>query len=216
MIVNSMTHEEVYQELERDRESLTNWWWHRKEELIRPILKRKTFPVWLWYDHVSPRKNRYIVCTRIFDRRMKAILTGIIAVHHSPDGLVAYTTWLGHQKLVSPMVLTPHMFKRYAERCKVRKSGIELVKHYFSNNAWGEDTDNQGVVGRSVRYNGEEHLSCCVTDGVLLGQRQGGLFIARTFITYDMCCGRQQQEFESKRKDIKTDREVYNEARKYY
>jgi hypothetical protein len=42
---------------------------------------------------------------------------------------------------------------------------------------------------------GEEHLACCVNDGVLLGQQYGDVFVVRTFITYDMCCGQQQQEF---------------------
>lgn len=35
MIVDSMTHAEVYQELELDREALTTWWHYRKLELQR-------------------------------------------------------------------------------------------------------------------------------------------------------------------------------------
>ena len=50
----------------------------------------------------------------------------------------------------------------------------------------------------------------------MLGQLSDGLFIARTFITYDMCSGLQQQEFEDKRSQILTDREMYEQARRYY
>ena len=83
-------------------------------------------------------------------------------------------------------------------------------------NPHGMDSDNQKVVGRSVRYNGEDHLSYCVPEGVMLGQLSDGLFIARTFITYDMCNGLQQQEFEDKRSQIITDRELYDHARIFY
>jgi hypothetical protein len=114
------------------------------------------------------------------------------------------------------MVLTPHMWKRYAERVKVDKHGIELIKHYFLNNPHGKDSDNQKVVGRSVRWNGEDHLSCCVPDGVLLGQQYGWLFVVRTFITYDMTTGMQQAEFEDKRSQIITDREMYERAKMFY
>ena len=67
-----------------------------------------------------------------------------------------------------------------------------------------------------MRWNGEVHLSCCVTDGVLLGQMCGNLFIVRTFITYDMCSGLQQQEFEACRGEIMSDREMYDHAKMFY
>lgn len=216
MIVDSMTHEEVYQELERDRDTLTRWWQHQKDTLRRRLLKARQFPVNLWYEYTSPRKNHYTLYTRIFDKRGKAMLTGICAMRHTQEGLTGYTTWIEGQKLISPMVLTPHMWKRYAERCGVEKSGAELIRHYFTHNSYGQDTRNQQIVGRSVRYNGEQHMCCCVNDGVLLGQEQGRLFVARTFITYDMCSGLQEQEFEECRKQILTDNLLYEHARNYY
>ena len=216
MIVDSMTHEEVYQELARDREAVTRWWRHQLIALERPMIKRKVFPANLWFEYTSPRKVRYLFFTRIFDKRMKRILTGLAVIRHTPDGLTAYTNWLGHQKLITPMVLTPHMWKRYRERAGVKKSGIELVKHYFYANAYGKDTDNHRVMARSVRWNGEDHQACCVTDGVLLGQLVNGIYIARTFITYDMCSGKQQEEFESCRKQIPDDIEMYEQAKIHY
>lgn len=216
MIVDSMTHAEVYRELERDRDAVTRWWRHNLDSQRRRVLKSTRFPLALWFDHVSPRKNRYLFFTRVFDKRMKRILTGIGAIRRTAEGMTIYTNWLGDQKLISPMVLTPHMFKRYAERCHVDKTGTELVKHYFMRNAHGQDTKNQKVVARSVRWNGEDHLSNCVNDGVLLGHVVDGIFIARTFITYDMCSGLQSKEFERCRELIMTDRELYEAAKACY
>ena len=216
MIVETMTHEEVYMELERDREAVTRWWRHQLDDLRRPMLKRRVFPYHVWREYISPRRNRYLFFSRIFDKRMKAILTGIAVIRRTSDGTTIYTNWLADQKLIAPMVMIPHMWKRYTERTGTDKTGIELIKHYFQKNPHGKDSHNQNVVGRSVRYNGEEHLAHCVTEGVLLGQQQGDIFIVKTFITYDMCCGRQQEEFECCRKDVLTDRELYDEAVRFY
>ena len=211
-----MTHEEVYQELAKEREAVTTWWRHQLYDQRRRALKCTRFPMHIWREYTSARKNRYVFFSRVFDKHMKIILTGIAVIRYTSEGLTVYTTWLSDQQLISPMVLLPHMWKRYAERVKVAKHGIDLIKHYFLNNPHGKDSDNQKVVGRSVRWNGEDHLSCCVNDGVLLGQQYGELYIVRTFITYDMTTGMQQQEFEDKRTKILTDREMYERAKIFY
>lgn len=211
-----MTHEEVYKELAKEREAVTRWWRHQLDDQRRRALKCRQFPYHIWREYTSTRKNRYLIFSRIFDKRMRAILTGIGVVRRTSEGMAIYTSWLSDQRLIAPMVILPHAWKRYAERANVQKSGTELMKHYFLNNPHGMDSDNQKAVGRSVRYNGEDHLSYCVPDGVLLGQLSDGLFIVRTFITYDMCSGLQQQEFEDKRSRIITDRELYDRARIFY
>ena len=211
-----MTHEEVYRELERERDVVTTWWRHQLEGQRRRALKCTRSPMHIWREYTSARKNRYVFFSRVFDKRMKTILTGVAVIRRTGGGMTVYTTWLGDQRLIAPMVLTPHMWKRYAERAKVGKHGIELIKHYLLNNPHGKDSDNQKVVGRSVRWNGEDHLSCCVTDGVLLGQEFGKYYLVRTFITYDMTTGMQQAEFEDKRSQIITDREMYERAKMFY
>ena len=211
-----MTHLEVYHELAKEREAVTRWWRHQLNDQRRRALKCTKFPFHIWKEYTSTRKNRYLFFSRVFDKRVKTILTGVAVIRHTSDGMTVYTTWLTDQKLIAPMVLTPHMWKRYAERAKVGEHGIELIKHYFSNNPNGKDSDNQNVVGRSVRWNGEDHLSCCVPEGVLLGQEFGKYYLVRTFITYDMCTGLQQQEFDTQRAKIMTDREMYNRAKIFY
>ena len=213
-----MTHAEVYAELAKERDAVTRWWRHQLYDQRRRALKCRQFPYHIWREYTSTRKNRYLFFSRIFDKKMRKILTGVAVVRHTSEGLTVYTTWLGDQKLISPMVLLPHVWKRYQDpnRGNVQKSGIDLVKHYFINNPHGADSHNQKVVGRSVRWNGEVHQSCCVNDGVLLGQIVDGIYIARTFITYDMCSGLQQKEFEARRGEILTDDEMYEQAKKHY
>ena len=211
-----MTHEEVYQELERERDAVTTWWRHQLDDQRRRALKCTRFPMHIWREYTSARKNRYVFFSRVFNKRMKTILTGVAVIRHTSEGLTVYTTWLSGQRLISPMVLTPHMWKRYAERAKVGEHGIELIKHYFLNNPHGMDSDNQHVVGRSVRWNGEDHLSCCVPEGVLLGQEFDKYYLVRTFITYDMTTGMQQAEFEDKRSQIITDRDMYERIKMFY
>ena len=218
MIVDSMTHAEVYAELAKERDAVTRWWRHQLYDQRRRALKCRQFPYHIWREYTSTRKNRYLFFSRIFDKKMRKILTGVAVVRHTYEGLTVYTTWLGDQKLISPVVITPHVWKRYQDpkRGNVQKSGIDLIKHYFMHNPHGKDSDNQKVVGRSVRWNGEVHQSCCVNDGVLLGQIVDGIYIARTFITYDMCSGLQQKEFEARRGEILTDEEMYEQAKKHY
>lgn len=216
MIVETMTHEEVYQELERDRESISNWWHHTLEAQRRRAMKTMKFPLMLSFEHTSPRRNKYIFFTRIFDKRMKRILTGILVPRRTQEGLSAYTTWLEHQKLISPVVILPHAFKRYAERCCVEKTGLDLITHFFTINNHFADSHNQRIVGKSVRYNGEEHVASCMNEGILLGQQQGDLLVCRTFITYDMCSGLQQKVLDERRKEIYTDEEMYKNIRKCY
>ena len=200
----------------KEREAVTVWWRHQLDDQRRRALKCTRWPMHIWKEYTSTRKNRYLFFSRVFDKHMKRILTGVGVIRHTSEGMTVYTTWLGDQKLISPMVLTPHMWRRYAERAKVDKHGIDLIKHYFLNNPHGKDSDNQKVVGRSVRWNGEDHLSCCVTEGVLLGQEFDKYYLVRTFITYDMTTGMQQAEFEDKRTKILTDREMYERAKMFY
>ena len=216
MIVSTMTHDEVYAELERDREAVTRWWGHTLEAQKRRAIKCERFPLNLTFDYTSPRRVRYIFHTRIFDKRMRYILTGVLALRRESDGFTAYSTWLGYQRFIAPIVYLPHAFHRYAERVGVNKTGAELVRHFFITNPIGNHTRREDCFARSVRYNGEDHIALCLTEGALLGNREGNYFIARTFITYDMCSGQQREEFESRRRSIVDDRELYDRATMAY
>ena len=217
MIVDSMTHEEVYKELERDRESMHRWFAHQLDANRRRILKSPKFPVVLWFDHTTPRKNRYLFYCRIFDKHKSKIIVTNVALRSMPDGIAVYMTWPVKNDTIEPMVYLPHVFKQYAlpARCNVKKKGVELIKHFLVRNSRGIDSHNQQVVGKSVRHNGQDHLSCCTDEGILLGHMEGNIYVANTFITYEMCGIAQKKEFEPKRDNIPTDFDIY-EAEKLH
>lgn len=215
MIVDSMTHAEVYQELERDREAVTRWWYHNLEAQRRRVLKSTRFPVQLWFEHTSPRKNRYFFVSHVDDKRMKRVMTGLLVPRLTADGLTVYVSWLSTQKIGSPLIFTPHMFRRYAERANVPKKGIELVRHFINRNPYGRVNRDERLMPRSVRYNGEEHKASCVPDGVLLGHIIDGIFIVRTFITYEMTSGLQQQEFETCRDELVGLRDMHDLVQRF-
>ena len=102
-----MTHAEVYAELERDRETATVWWRHHLDTLRRPVLKARQFPIHHWADYTSPRRIRYLFFTRIFDKRMRRLLTGVAVPHRTDEGMAVYTSWLSDQRLIAPMVILP-------------------------------------------------------------------------------------------------------------
>ena len=217
MIVDSMTHEEVYQELARDRDNIDRWFRHKLNENRRKILKCKNFPLSFWLDHTTPRKIRYLLYARVLNRHRQRMIITMVALRQMTDGIAAYLAWPVENETIEPMVYLPHVFKRYAdpERGNIPKKGTELIKHFVERNNRGIDNHNQKIVGRSVRYNGQEHLSCCVTDGVLLGHMEGKIYVACTFITYEMCGGIQHQEFNKCRGEIPTDSEMVSMLREH-
>ena len=193
MLVQSMTFAEAYRELDRDRENLTRWWKTQVDRLRRMMIKkdRTAFPVGCGYDHTTPRHIRYLVNAFIGDKRLKSFHTVCVAL----QGKTVYMAWFYDDREVPKMVMLPHMWQRYAERMQFDLDHKHLVQKFFCRNFRGSGTTNQELVARTVRYNGEDHLALCMNDGVLLGRLDGDIFVAKTFITYEMSCGRQEEEF---------------------
>ena len=51
MIVPSMTHAEVYAELDKDRDNVARWFDHQADTYRRKALKTQKFPVTWWLDY---------------------------------------------------------------------------------------------------------------------------------------------------------------------
>ena len=196
MIVDNMTDLEVFHEIGRDRETVRRWFRGQLGEMRREILKSKRFPKRFWLEYTSQRMVQYMIGVTIFDRRMRGMAVVFMALRKTQEGVAVYNTWLDSDDGNPQMVLTPHALKQYGKRMGIDKSGVELVKEFFNRNNSCHDNFNQKAVGRSVRYNGEKHISGCVKDGVLLGQlHNGNIHVVRTFITYDMTSGLQEEVF---------------------
>ena len=199
MIVDSMTPEEVYNEIDKDMVNLAEWWGRvrvAQERIAKWTIK---LPRTTWFDFVSKRKNRYLVMSIIIGRKYNdESLTCVLALQKKERGFAVYTSRFPWQHVASPHAMMPHVFDRYAdpERGNVRKTGIELIKHFFEHNNYGEVSRGDMFSGRSVRYKGRDNIAKCVNEGVLLGEITNNIFVAYTFITYEMATGLQRKEFE--------------------
>jgi hypothetical protein len=191
-----MTHAEVYAELDKDRENVARWYDHQADTYRRKALKTQKFPATWWLDYTSPRKNRYLIsvtCTRRNYDKYHGITT--IALRREERGYSVYLTHINSYSPVKKTVFVPHVFDRYAERANVKKQGMDLIRHFLNHQSGGHVITDQRLAGRSVRYNGRNHKFIAVREGVLLGDMDDGIFIVRTFITYDMATGLQRDKF---------------------
>lgn len=210
MIVSSMTPQEVYREIERDKPRMAYW----REATFKSIAKRARqmmkFPQTIWYDHESPRHNRYLFMSIIFDRNFdrNSISMGVALQKMERGWAVFYFGW-PWQAQFNKIALLPHVFDRYAdpERGNVQKTGIELIKHFIRHNTDGMPVKGERLSGRSVRYKGRDNLCLSMHDGVLLGEEVDDIFVAHTFITYDMATGLQSEAFEHKRSKLHSQQE---------
>ena len=209
MVIETMTFKEVYREIEADHDNLERWWVHRQREVERMARKQTRFPWCKWHEYMSPRRNRYLILTESPTRHyMKHGIMGVIALRRVQNGIEVFYTGIRRDSVVTPMVVLPHAFRRYAERTGQQLTGVDCIKTFCQRNSTGTGTWNNKAVGRSVRYNGKEHLSMCIKEGVLLGQAEDGIYVVRTFITYEMATGRQQEEFNDRRSRILTTQET--------
>lgn len=205
MIVKSMTPEEVYNEIEKDLPNVEAWWRDVRKKVSRFALKLTKFPRAKWYEYKSHRLNRYIFRAFLYDR--KTLFTMILALQKADRGYAVYVTKLSWQNRTNKFAVLPHVFDRYAQRVGVKKEGVELVKHFFERNFHGEPSKDNMLSGKSVRYKGRDNLCLSMQEGVALGEMIDGIFVAHTFITYDMATGLQREEFERKRDGMPTDEE---------
>lgn len=216
MIVQSMNPEEVYRELEKDMSEVAGWWMMKRQLQVRIAKWTTKLPRTTWFEYESSRKNRYLIMSIIMGRKYDdSGLTALVALQKAERGYAVYTWRFPWQRMAHPHVFLPHVFDRYAdpERGNVRKTGIELIKHFMERNSYGEVSKGDRFSGRSVRYKGRDNLAKCVADGVLLGEMQDNIFVAHTFITYDMATGLQREEFERNKGKIKSNEEILRELR---
>lgn len=206
-----MTPEEVYREIDKDMAEVSDWW-SRKRKMLFGIAKWTVkLPRTTWYEYESSRKNRYMVLSIILGRKYNdESMTGLIALQKMDKGFAVYVSKFPWQRNACPHVFLPHVFDRYhdPDRGNVKKTGIELIKHFMERNAYGEVSRGDKFSGRSVRYKGRDNIAKCVTDGVLLGEITNDIYVAHTFITYEMATGLQREEFEKNKGMILSNDEI--------
>lgn len=194
MIVATMREEELIKEVLSDRATAFRFSDTKDQKFRRMVLKSAQLPVRSYCYYTSPIKNKWII---LFEARGKKEIGDLcritfVCVCNSSHGYYAFmpTITNGKQRLI---MYPPHFFSRFATRCGIDLTGIDLIRRYFTLNSsyFFEIKKEKGY--------SEAYGSC--EEGVAMGVMSGlGSVLFKTFITYDMTKGEQIQSFAENEK----------------
>lgn len=204
MIVHTMSEAELFKEVTADMVNAFKYSDVKDQKFRRMVIKSTRFPVYAHSLYLSPRKNNWIV---FFEARSKKE-TGddsrivFVTYYNSPHGyyavMVSYLK--GKQHLI---VYPPHFFSRYAERCKIGLSGVDLILRFFKLN-YSYAYEFKDIQLQADEFRTEIYGS--TAEGVAMGvETVEGNVLFKTFITYNMTKGEQIDIFtenERYRKEI--------------
>ncbi|MEG1684549.1 MAG: hypothetical protein RR319_01190 [Bacteroides sp.] len=188
MVVATMSEEELYNEVYKD---LTNVFYYsdkKDNKFRRMVLKSTLFPVRSYCYYTSKLKNKWIV---LFEARSKKEIgddcrVTFVCVYNSSHGMHAVMLSSYNDKRII-ITHTPHFFSRFAERCGIELTGIDLIRRYFAiNNSYAFDLSK-------------------IRDGEIFGSSEEGVALGlisssnnvffKTYITYNMLKGNQISTF---------------------
>ena len=185
-------------EIFKDIDNLTRWYSHQSDEIRRKALKLQRFPARYWLEYTSPGHIHYLLGVTLTGRRYEKCHGIIVLVlRRERRGHTVYLSKIQRETTgIQRTVFLQHVFDQYARRMKIDKSGIELIKHVFSQQGGGKTIFDNRLMGRSVRYNEERKNACMVIkDGILFGDIVDGSFIVHTFISHELATGYQKKRF---------------------
>lgn len=193
MIVDSMTHEEVYREIERDSQNLHRWVERQCNECRRYSIKqdRKNFPIVLADNYTSPRRIHYGLMVILPNKNGYYSYT--YALRQTPHGKYVYLCKSYEDSIIPKVVFIPHALKRYVERSGNEHTGGDLILSMLVRTINCVLSRNQRIGSKSVRYKGDTLITLCTCEGAWLGKKDGDIFLVNTFITYDMMSGLQAE-----------------------
>ena len=195
MIVDSMTHEEVYQELARDLPNLSRKMERSFKDNRRYALKQdsKKFPIPMVGHYTSPRRIKYGLIVILQRRSEKDFLHFAYTIRHTPNGNEVYICRTHDESTLAKMIFIPHALKRYAERSGNEHTGEDLVRSMLIRSYGHSMSSNQLIGAKSVRYKGDMLLTLCTREGAWLGKKEGDIYVVNTFISNDMMGGLQKE-----------------------
>lgn len=208
MVVSSMSYEELLNEVTQDRDNVFCWVKHQKKVIERVARKQTKFPCSYFMDYTSVRKNRWLVCVRIFRRQVHGGGAGIqpLMLQKCPKGYAVHSCVLDRYLEKYVMTVLPHVFDQYAGRMNVNKTGIDLIKHFFARNVQSENDFTPECAGRKARERETIPIHMCTDEGVLMGEVISSEHVVlHTFVTYDMATGKQKRCFDERKSLLSDD-----------
>lgn len=198
MLLPKMTHIEERSEIIKDLPNVERWDKHRWKDYHRMSLKMKDFPKYVFTEYVSPRKNRWLVCTKFWKKDDFCSTFGVLQIL---NGLVLHQVFCTYNEESFSTIVTflPHFFERYRQYNKLSIKGIPLIKQVLKDDCSFNIDRTQEISGRK-ELDKDNNVHCCMRQGVGLGYELGRRhYLIKTFITYEMTRGRQKKTFEAAR-----------------
>lgn len=186
MIVETMSHEEVAQEIIYDFPIV-----HRKAQYVldkikRDLIKSKKFPFLKIYEYVSPSKNKWLFVINVISKKEHHI--NCTNYHYTNIGFRAcYYMSDGTSDKIA--FFNGHFFARYAERKNLNiVDPLEKVKNFLLTNRYvsfkKQKGDDLKIVG-------------IINDGMVFGRKiTPTIAIFNTFITPEMMSEEQAAIFK--------------------
>lgn len=202
-----MTADEIFREMSRDRYRKEALLVHKYKEHAKVALKRNMWP-FVSYINVDVKEshNRYLVQfffkDKYFTKKQKCMAVSMMALVPEDRGLYMFCLEQNRnngQFMISSY--SPHVFKRYAERFGIDKTGVELIREFVTRNqAWYFHNTKSPVSYDGSKY----HTVSVMPDGILLGTTDNnGRVYVNTFVTRDMLRHDQLELIEDLREENK-------------
>lgn len=185
MIVPSMTEADLIKEIDADLAQAFKYADSKDKPFRRFVIKSSRFPVYADTDYVSPRKNRWIILFEAKNKSMvgdRSLLTFVVTYSTMHGVYAILVSFINGAKVLT--IFPPHFFSRYAERMRLSKTGLELIKHYFKFN------NNYMYAGTADTVTGT------TKEGIALGiQTECYNFLFKTFVSFEMLKGEQIENY---------------------
>ena len=192
MLLDTMTYEEICHEAIADSKHMITWASHRMGELRRISLKARSFPVSRTMTHITPNKNKWTLIFVVL-RKIKHnndCYNALFTSFHAKEGNIYIQMTPNRHGDMCVSAFIPHFFHRYAERLGLKIEGEALAQQFFRFND----------AGYFVEQPDGERTCLCTPQGICLGEYiNDRMFLARTFIRYDMSLGCQREAFNKMR-----------------
>ena len=203
MIVDTMTLEEVAQELLSDYPSARHISVYRHQRFKTLVLKSNRFPVMRYYEcKTVQRKNRFFVCFSAFKRgQWNNPFCHFYCIYTRPEGLYCAIVGLKNDFVY---IYPPHFFARYRERIIKREDiSPEDLIHLFMSRFWShyanliepEDLEDIKQWDQLIEEGTVDFVGTC-PDGVVFGQRTKNVVLNKTIIPESMLFPNQVDFYE--------------------
>ncbi len=193
-----MTVNEIVAEIKEDFNEII-----RKSEFKQPkvdkiIHRSKMFPVYVHSEITSKRKNKWLVLWEgrneqyVGDKSLKTF----ICIYEKPNGRYAAMP-VFYKDTLTCIIFIPHFFARYAKRCNVNRTGVDLIRKFFQQNPSFAYSYKKQQTNKRLTI----HVYGKSKEGSALGLKVNGIediVLFKTFISEEMYKGKQIEDFAEK------------------